>query len=96
MRYDIVSYNKNLSPNKQTVIGNLDKARKIACEISKKAGFRTVSIKNPSRPAWDSIGEVWMNGIDSFAYVSGRAGEGIIWNVNPKTGKLTRKIGYLE
>ena len=37
-----------------------------------------------------------MDGINSFAYCSGRDGEGIIWQVNPKTGKLTKKIGYVE
>ena len=100
MRYELITYSNSLSKRYAFTKGDINKARKLACQISGKIGYRKineVTIKYPNQqPGWRYVGKVWMDGINSFAYLSGRDGEGIIWQVNPKTGKLTRKIGYVE
>ena len=99
MKYELISYSSSLSKRITVVKGDINKARVSACQISGKIGYRKnneVTIKYPDQPGYRYVGKVWMDGINSFAYCSGRDGEGIIWQVNPKTGKLTKKIGYVE
>lgn len=96
MKYEIKYEDKNLKRHTREYSGTYDGARKAACLLlmSKRARY-TIYIHRPGY-RW-AIGEVWSNWNNStFSYLSGRAGEGIIWKVNPRTGKLTSKLGYEE
>lgn len=94
MKYELRYADKNLKTHTREYSGTYDGARKAACNllINKKAKYPVRIHRSGYR--W-AIGEVWFDMRD-FCYQSLRAGEGIIWKVNPRTGKLTRKIGYVE
>lgn len=94
MKYELKYWDNGLNSHTREYNGTYDGARKAACSllISKKSKYSVIIHRSGYR--W-SIGELWFDGRD-FCYVTRRAGEGIIWKVNPKTGKLTSKIGYVD
>ena len=95
MKYEIVWYDKNLQRHVKTYAGTYDGARKTACDLITKGAKYSVYISRPPGSIGDRLGEVWKS-YNEFSYLSNRAGEGIIWKVNPKTGKLTSKVGFVE
>lgn len=92
MKYELKYADRNLKVHTREYSGTYDGARKAACILFiNKRSKHTVHIHR-SGYRW-AIGELWFDGRD-FCYLSLRAGEGIIWKVNPRTGKLTSKLGY--
>ena len=83
-------------------IEGMDEARATVCAIiqflKEKKGLRAVQIyiHDVTKPSWD-YGEVWMKG-DTYLYNADSKGsdKGIIWTVNPNTGKTVKKYGYVE
>lgn len=94
MKYELKYWDNGLNKHTREYNGTYDGARKAACILlmSKKTKY-PIHIYRPGY-RW-AIGELWLDGGD-FCYVTWRAGEGIIWKVNPKTGKLTSKHGYVD
>lgn len=100
MRYEILTANRHNGEYITVVSGDMDKARKVACQVAEKGLMeREVFIRHAGMPGWTGyLGSVWKYDYadGKFMYIPDKAGKKPVWNVNPKTGKLTKKIGYKE
>lgn len=79
----------------------IDKARATACSLLdylKTQGIRAmvIYIIDIKKPTYD-YGQVWMKH-DAYLYLPDSRGseKGIIWKINPKTGKTISVFGYEE
>lgn len=104
MKYELIYWDYNLKKHVKPYTGTYDGARKQACRLIRfsKAKYSVniegVRIKGNIRVT-SPLGEVWSSDrkLMDYAYLSHRGTEkGIIWNVNPDTGKLTSKAGYVD
>lgn len=90
-----MSWKKNdLKPKYRLYKGDIDGARKLACKIIKEDENIYPKVVIRSKTNQGEVNADRKNNV--YDYISTNSKDGIYWRVNPKTGKLTSKLGYVD
>ena len=93
--YVLTSWTKrDLKDQYRLYRGDIAGARRLACKLLKENTNITGRIVIRSKTIQGEVDADRDRKI--YEYVSYNSKEGIYWRINPKTGMLTRKIGYVE